>query len=246
MNSHEPSTLVRQGIRLVKIGEYQAAVEKFTAAISLDPDLRPAYRARAGVLRRLGRFADAQQDFDAADLIARGKSATASAMDDQDPMLFHLQSLGVNAQRGVGEIAIVDDGPIDSVEVQEVITVIYNESTSTDYYTFYSFKIAYGKPNATIKSVRRKNFPLVGKVIDADWRVDGSDRRSALVADVLQRLREDAQIREAIMATRDVQISCSGSIRTATRDVPTRQAWDCYQAIAQHLIDAGREEPNTL
>ena len=58
----------------MEAGEYEAALEKFTAAISLDPHLRPAYRARAGVLRRLGRLAEAQQDFDAADSIAPGES----------------------------------------------------------------------------------------------------------------------------------------------------------------------------
>ena len=50
------------------------------------------------------------------------------------------------------------------------------------------------------------------------------------------------------MATRDVEITSPKTglwvISTKTRDVPTRQGWDCYQAIAQHLIEAGREEPN--
>ena len=74
---------------------------------------------------------------------------------------------------------------------------------------------------------------------------EGSDQGSGLVTEVLRRLGKDAHLREAVIATRDVEITGHPRlwvISTQTRKVPTRQACDCYQAIARHLIEAGREE----
>ena len=170
-----------------------------------------------------------------------------------DAICTSLQSFGVNARmadRGrpeektgkgfsLGIIAIAD-GPIPWVNVREV-TMARPDGEVTTSYTDYGVKVAYRPPNATITSVRRKTFPFLGRVIDAEWRAGGSERGSALVADVLRRLREDARVREAIMATRDVKITEHPSfwiISTETDKAPTRQAWDCYQAIAQHLIAA--------
>ena len=170
----------------------------------------------------------------------------------RDKICAGLQSLGVNARmaaRGSGDslgIIDIDDEPISWVDVRKVVTQHAGGSgyggggSSTTYYTDYGVRVAYRPPVTTIRSVRRKRFPLVGKVVDAEWSANGVDR-TGLVAGVLQRLREDGQVREAIMATRDVEITGHSSfwvITTQTREVPTRQAWDCYPAIARHLIAA--------
>ena len=176
----------------------------------------------------------------------------------RDNICTGLQRLGVHAQMadrgrpeedtGKGSLGVIDiaDGPIPWVNVRKVVYQggpPSSSGTSTTYYTDYGIKVPYRLPRATIKSVRRKTFPVLGRVVDVDWRARGSDRGSALVADVLRRLREDTWVREAIIATRDVRITGHlGSfwvVSTETRDVPTRQAWDCYQATARHLIEAG-------
>ena len=172
----------------------------------------------------------------------------------RDNICAGLQRFGVNARmaaRGSGEgsslgIIDIDGGPIPWVNVRKVVTsggsYPYGGGGSTTYYTDYGVNVPYRPPNATIKSVRRKAFPLLGQVLDTDWRAGGSDRDSGVVADILRRLGEDAQVREAVMATRDVEITRTGSrswiISTKTREVPWPQAWNCYQAIARHLIEA--------
>ena len=180
----------------------------------------------------------------------------------RDKICAGLQSLGVDAQMAVqgrpeedsgeGSLGIIDiaDGPIRWVNVRRVTTsgggYMDGGDSVTHYHTDYGIQVGYPTPNVTIKSVGRKTFPLLGKVIDAPWMAEGSDPDAGVVADVLQRLREDATVREAIMATRDVKITGYSSfwvISTQTREVPTRQAWECYQAIARHLIEAGREQP---
>ena len=179
----------------------------------------------------------------------------------RDDICTGLQSLGANARmavRGRPEesmgkgsslgIIDIDDGPIDWVNVRKVDSGLTEFDSSTTYYTDYGFKVPYRPPNATIKSVLIKTGPLFGNAFDGEWRAEGSDRGSGLVADVLRRLEEDAQVTEAVIAIRDVEITghpLAWVISMKTGEIPTRQAWDCYQAIAWHLIEAGREEPNT-
>ena len=156
-------------------------------------------------------------------------------------------------------IIVIADGPIPWVNVRKR-TISQADESSTYYYTDYGVNVPYATPNTTIESVRRRDTPR-GKAIDAEWKAEGPDQDSALVADVLRRLGEDAQVTEAIIATGDVAVDTrfpglgrgwdgtgTGSawvITPYTEEVPTRQEWDCYQAIARHLIEAGREQPNT-
>ena len=191
----------------------------------------------------------------------------------RDNLCAELQTLGVNARmadRGrpeedTGEgtsLGIIDivGGSIPWVNVRKVTTsgggYEDGDDSVTTCYTDYGVPVGYPTPNVTIKSARRKGFPLLGAVIDAEWSAEGSNPDAGVVADILRRLGEDATVRDAIMATRDVKIIVGPHgpqregrlgwvISTQTRAVPTRQAWDCYQAIARHLIEAGREEPRT-
>ena len=173
----------------------------------------------------------------------------------RDNICAGLQSLGMDAQMadrgrpeedsGGGSLGIIDivDGPISWVNVRKVNSGSQDDA-SVDRYTDYGVKVSYRLPNATISLVSRKNFPLLGEVDEADWRAEGSDTESGLVAGVLRRLWEDVQVRRAIIATRDVEITRSWLgcwvVSTDTNEAPTRRAWDCYQAIARHLIQAGR------
>ena len=177
----------------------------------------------------------------------------------RDNICAGLKSLGVNAQMAVrgrpeedtgkGSLGIIDidDGPIPWVNVRKVTRGGGQYGGGTDYYTDYRVNVPYRPPNATIRSDRRKSF-LRAKVIGAHWSSTGSEGDSGLVADVLRRLGEEAYVRAAIVATRDVEIIGSGVgwiISTQTREAPSRQAWYCYQAIARHLIEARRTETNT-
>ena len=168
----------------------------------------------------------------------------------RDKICAELQSLGVNArmavrgrpeeETGEGSLGIIEiaGGPIPWVNVRRVEA----EDDEQDYYTDFGVEVPYNAPNATVTAETR------AQMKDVEWWAQGSDWDSPLVADVLRRLREDTQVTEAILATRDVEIIGSGSrwvITLDTEEVPTRQEWDCYQAIARHLIAAKGEEPNT-
>ena len=61
-----------EGVRLLDSGDYEGAVAAFTEAIDLNPDFKTAYRNRSQALRKLGRMAEANSDFDRQQKISRG------------------------------------------------------------------------------------------------------------------------------------------------------------------------------
>ena len=174
----------------------------------------------------------------------------------RDDFCAGLQSLGVNARMAVrgrpeektgeGSLGLIDmdGGPIPWVNVRRV-TSSSQDDVWHNYYTDYGVNVPYRPPSTTI--TRRVTFPLVGKVVDGGWTAVGSDQGTGLVADVLRRLGEDAQVREDVIATRNVEIighPLAWVISTQTgAAVFFWQAWHIYQAIARHLIEA-RGEPN--
>jgi len=89
-----------------------------------------------------------------------------------------------------------------------------------------------------IKSVRVKDYPVLGKVVDLHWKGKDSD------LGIISRLNSDISIRDPIMRSDDVLIRARGDhrcwiISTKTRDVldaPSEEMWSCYQAIARHLL----------
>jgi hypothetical protein len=86
-----------------------------------------------------------------------------------------------------------------------------------------------------IKSVRKKAFPLFGKVVDLHWK--GKDSGLGII----NRLNGDILIKRPIMKSRDVLIRAHGKhgcwiISTLTNVPPSEELWNCYQAIAQHLL----------
>lgn len=62
MAALESSAKNIEGLRLEQSGDYEGAVQAFTEALTLNPELTAAYWNRAKALRLLGRAADAQVD----------------------------------------------------------------------------------------------------------------------------------------------------------------------------------------
>jgi len=106
------------------------------------------------------------------------------------------------------------------------------------YYTDYGvpdhrIKPSYSQP--WIKSVPKKTFPVLSKVTDLRWK--GKD----LALGVISRLNSDISIKDPIRRSCDVNIRAHGYhscwiISTKTRNPPSMELWNCYQAIAAHLL----------
>ncbi len=108
----------------------------------------------------------------------------------------------------------------------------------SDYYINYGVsdpRLEPKFPRLLIESTRKKNYPLVGRVVDLRW--EGKDSGLGVIG----RLNSDISIKEPIMRSRDVKIRIHRHLRcwiisTKTWDVPSPGLWNCYQAIAQHLL----------
>jgi len=90
-------------------------------------------------------------------------------------------------------------------------------------------------PEARIKSVRTKTFPVVGRVIDLHWK--GKD----FGLGIIDRLNSDMSIRHVIMSSGDVEVSAHRRhecwvISEKTDSAPSLKIWNCYQRIAQYLL----------
>ena len=163
-----------------------------------------------------------------------------------------LKAIGIEAQKAkrqydvyeldggdsLGSIEILE-GSIRWINVKEHRGVgQFNSLVS--YHTIYGvpFDERYGAvPAITIQSVRVKSSPVFGRVVDMRWESDSFDVRVGLV----DRLNADTLLKHPIINSYDVTIKsyplreCWG-LRTETGEVPTKELWDCYQSIAQHLL----------
>ena len=170
----------------------------------------------------------------------------------RDDICAGLQRLGIDArlaERGRVEekfggksspgLIEIPEGPIRWVNVRKET----RQDLPDVYYTDYGVPDPRLEPNFSktvrIKSVRKKNFPLLGEVVDLRWELlwEGEDFGLA----VINRLNSDFRLKEPIMKSRDVTIDTHGDhscwiISTKTRDPPSEELWDCYQKIAQHLL----------
>ena len=161
-----------------------------------------------------------------------------------------LQALGIDAQiaeRGRAEEEIVGKvshglinipkGPIRWVNLCKEIRVA-GESSATVHFTEYGVpdsRLGQGFPSILIESVCKKTFPLVGDVVDLHWK--GNDSGLGII----ERLKNDTVIKRPIMESRDVAIHAYGdhgcwTIETQTENPPWGEMWNCYQAIAKHLL----------
>ena len=132
--------------------------------------------------------------------------------------------------RSLGLIDIAE-GPIRWVNVLRSAS---SPSSGTVYYTDYGVpdprlgpRMTGYIPNLQIESVRN--------VSVLRWKGKDSDRG------IINRLNSDISIKHPIMENRDVIIRADGYhkcwiIQVETREVPSKELWNCYQAIADHLL----------
>jgi len=178
----------------------------------------------------------------------------------RDDICTSLPKLGVDAQlaprfrpeeevwgRG-GSLGIIHipEGPIRWIDVRKEIN-LSDQGSRTYYQTNFAVpdpRLAPDSPWIRIKATRVKNFPLFGRVVDLRWK--GNDSGLGIVS----RLNGDYQLKQPIMYSRDILIisireySCwilstthrRGLTSIGTRYVAFEELWNCYQAIARHLL----------
>ncbi len=161
-----------------------------------------------------------------------------------------LQALGIDAQiaeRGRAKEEIggkvshglidIPKGPIRWVNLCKEIRGSGESNYTVDFteYGVPDSRLGRGFPSILIESVRKKTFPLVGDVVDLHWK--GNDSGLGII----ERLKNDTVIKRPIMESRDVTIHAHGdhgcwTIETQTDNPPWGEVWNCYQAIAKHLL----------
>jgi hypothetical protein len=138
---------------------------------------------------------------------------------------------------GGGSLGLIDirKGPIRWINVRKVVR---HHGRMFDYFFDYGVpdpRLGPYLQKPRIRSVRTKDFPLVGRVIDLHWK--GRD----FGVGIISRLNSDFKLKQPIMRGQDVEIRAHGDSRcwiisTETRDPPSQELWNCYQAIAQHFL----------
>lgn len=110
------------------------------------------------------------------------------------------------------------------------------EINSVEDYTEYGFPaplMSVTFPEVRIRSVRLKNFPVFGEIVDARWQGDDSG------LGIISGMNDVASIKR--MAHSDLEIRAYPEhqcwiLSTKTKNVPSRHSWSCYQAIAEVLV----------
>lgn len=182
----------------------------------------------------------------------------------RDNICAGLQSLGIDAQMaergrreekigGKGSLGLIDipEGPISWINVRKETQhggqggrYTYDEGpfndggSYTDYYIEYGVpdrRLSPGHPEYRIISVRIKTPPLFDQVSDLHWK--GED----FGLGIIDRLDSDISLKQPIMKSHDVIIRAHGDhmcwiISTTASEVPSGELWNCYQAIARHLL----------
>jgi hypothetical protein len=175
----------------------------------------------------------------------------------RDNVCVGLQELGLNtviAERGRIEekvfgdgslgITRIFDGPIRWVNTRR--KRIYRElfgkyGVPTEYYTDYGVpdsRLGIDSPSAGIRAIHLYAGPLSDKVVDIHW--DGGES----YPDIIDRLNSNTEIKETIMRNVDIDIMAfpvgcwliSTKWSDDYRIIPTKELWNCYQAIANHLL----------
>lgn len=173
----------------------------------------------------------------------------------RDDICAGLRRLGIDAKmtergrveeeiHGGGSLGIIYilEGPIRWINVSKG-TTHGGGGSQTDYYTEYGVldtRLEPDSPGPYIRSIRKKTFPVFGKVVDVLW--EGEDYGTG----VISHLNSDHQLKEPIIKSRDATIQGIGGygcwiILTETHDVPSVELWNCYQAIARHLLESGEK-----
>ena len=97
-----------------------------------------------------------------------------------------------------------------------------------------------GSREIDVKTVRKKSFPLLGKVIGVDWK--GKDHSTGLV----NRLSYDQATKDLATRIGNIRIRSYSeefqgwTVQVDRRFEPTRQDWQTVQKIADYLLSAPR------
>ena len=109
------------------------------------------------------------------------------------------------------------------------------------YHTGYGVpdpKVAPKFPKVKIKSIKVKDFPLIGDVVDIRWKGEDFGLR------LIESLNGVSSLLKPMMKSGDLEIRVYPKhecwVLTTRNEGPTTQLWDCYQAIARQLLAASR------
>ncbi len=148
---------------------------------------------------------------------------------------------------GKGSLGLIEiyREPIRWVNVLKQAANFWGSGTSwTTYTNLYLVPDATQRTEGNLKSVRVKNVPMFGRVVDIRWK-------GKLPRDLIRRLNEDVALKESLIRlNEDVVISGSPEHRywtisscrfeggggTSRQPAPFRAQWDCYKTIAHHLL----------
>lgn len=156
-----------------------------------------------------------------------------------------LQKLGIDAQIAPSGRIDIPKGAIRWITVSKLGGHL--DPSGIFYVNEYGVpdpKLEPNFPKLWIQSVYKRPFPLIGKGIDLHWEGD------ELGLAVIECLNSDAQLKQPLVKKRiDVHISADGksgcwhiSIYDDKPRVPSERLWNCYQRIAQHLLEVEREQ----
>ena len=178
-----------------------------------------------------------------------------------DDLCQHLQSLGVTAQmaeRGEPEEKAVSDhgtslgvikiaeGPIRWIDWRTVTIPAREGASYFAYYGVPDSRLSSLVPaKVRIQSVRVRNFPLLGDVVDVRWEGNAPD--------IVERLSRDSALKHSIMRGHDVTITSNRAhrcwvISPLEWEAPSKSHWESCLAIAELLLETpvgpgGRTEP---
>ena len=171
----------------------------------------------------------------------------------KDNLCTALQNLGIDAQiaplgrkeekitsRRGDSLGVIDIpiGPIRWITLKKKVVMLRGDPAIfwSIEYGIPDGRIKPGSPRVRIHTVRVKSVPLFGKVIDLRWK--GRD----FGLGVIERLGEDVMLKKPIMDTYDLGIEAYPRdgcwiIMVREETAPSRELWDSYNSIADHLLE---------
>ena len=93
-------------------------------------------------------------------------------------------------------------------------------------------------PKIKIKTVRKKSFPLFGKVVDVNWEGDDS------VSGLINTLSQDTDIKELSKKIGNLEIKSQSeefqgwTLTSDRRFAPTNQDWAAIETVANYILSA--------
>lgn len=172
-----------------------------------------------------------------------------------DKVCAHFQSLRISvsiAERGRNEalfrepkeqsvgVILLSGQVFQWINVTQGFTAAVRSGGQLYYRLCYGVrdpKLRFEGPAIKTRSIRKRSLGLVGPAIDVSWEESDS-------LDQFRSLNASQAIKEKlIQAKTDVEVVAyaDGYWVLSNREsalLPARQLWDCYQAVAKHLLDS--------